>query len=103
MFLGMMTRLHEGISVKDIGIDNKKIADRLTTRIASGFVDKTLESFLSGAYTASNSYLYKLLKESIDIEGKTIYKKCFKTKFESSYIYYMGIRGSKSSREVMAE
>ncbi|PDY34149.1 serine ammonia-lyase, partial [Bacillus wiedmannii] len=50
-----MTRLHEGISIQDIGIDNKKIADRLAVRIASGFVDKTLELFLRGAYTASNN------------------------------------------------
>lgn len=75
MFLGMMTRLHEGISIQDIGIDNKKIADRLAVRIASGFVDKTLELFLSGAYTASNNYLYKLLKELVDKEGKDYIQK----------------------------
>ncbi|MDR4943245.1 serine ammonia-lyase [Bacillus wiedmannii] len=71
----MMTRLHEGISIQDIGIDNKKIADRLAVRIASGFVDKTLELFLSGAYTASNNYLYKLLKELVDKEGKDYIQK----------------------------
>ncbi|HFU7057353.1 TPA: serine ammonia-lyase [Bacillus cereus] len=66
MYLGMMTRLHEGISIQDIGIDNKKIADRLAVRIASGFVDKTLELFLRGAYTASNNYLYKLIKRAFN-------------------------------------
>ncbi|WP_255299601.1 serine ammonia-lyase [Bacillus wiedmannii] len=71
----MMTRLHEGISIQDIGIDNKKIADRLAVRIASGFVDKTLDLFLSGAYTASNNYLYKLLKELVDKEGKDYIQK----------------------------
>ncbi|MDF9664005.1 serine ammonia-lyase [Bacillus wiedmannii] len=71
----MMTRLHEGISIQVIGIDNKKIADRLAVRIASGFVDKTLELFLSGAYTASNNYLYKLLKELVDKEGKDYIQK----------------------------
>ncbi|SCB92723.1 Uncharacterized protein BC10311_00778 [Bacillus wiedmannii] len=75
MFLGMMTRLHEGISIQVIGIDNKKMADRLAVRIASGFVDKTLELFLSGAYTASNNYLYKLLKELVDKEGKDYIQK----------------------------
>ncbi|HDR7657899.1 serine ammonia-lyase [Bacillus wiedmannii] len=70
-----MTRLHEGISIQVIGIDNKKIADRLAVRIASGFVDKTLELFLSGAYTASNNYLYKLLKELVDKEGKDYIQK----------------------------
>ncbi|UNK30795.1 serine ammonia-lyase (plasmid) [Bacillus sp. N5-665] len=71
----MMTRLHEGISIQVIGIDNKKMADRLAVRIASGFVDKTLELFLSGAYTASNNYLYKLLKELVDKEGKDYIQK----------------------------
>ncbi|WP_088106893.1 serine ammonia-lyase [Bacillus wiedmannii] len=70
-----MTRLHEGISIQVIGIDNKKMADRLAVRIASGFVDKTLELFLSGAYTASNNYLYKLLKELVDKEGKDYIQK----------------------------
>ncbi|MGH0541982.1 MULTISPECIES: serine ammonia-lyase [Bacillus] len=71
----MMTRLHEGISIQDIGIDNKKIADRLAVRIASGFVDKRLELFLRGAYTASNNYLYKLIKELVDKEGKDYIQK----------------------------
>lgn len=75
MFLDMMTRLHEGISVQDIGIDNKKIADRPAVRRVSGFVDKTLEPFLSGAYTASNNCLYKLLKELIDKERKDYIQK----------------------------
>ncbi|MCP1166617.1 MULTISPECIES: serine ammonia-lyase [Bacillus] len=75
MFLGMMTRLHEGIFVQDIGIDNKKMSDRLAVRIASGFVDRTLEPFLNGVYTASNNYLYKLLKELIDIDRKDYMQK----------------------------
>ncbi|OTY00933.1 serine ammonia-lyase [Bacillus thuringiensis serovar wratislaviensis] len=57
-----MTRLHEGISVQDIRIDNKKIADELAVGRASGFVNRTLKPFLSGAYTTSIGYLYILLK-----------------------------------------
>lgn len=75
MFLGMMTRLHEGIFVQDIGIDNKKMADRLAVRIASGFVNRKLESFFNGVYTVSTNYLYKLLKELIDIERKDYMQK----------------------------
>ncbi|MGQ7872215.1 hypothetical protein [Bacillus sp. 1A] len=66
--LGMMTRLHEGISVQDIRIDNKKIADELAVGRASGFVNRTLKPFLSGAYTTSIVYLYILLKRLIDKE-----------------------------------
>jgi len=47
----------------------------MAVRIESGFVDKTLELFLSGAYTASNNYLYKLLKELVDKEGKDYIQK----------------------------
>ncbi|MEK5115334.1 serine ammonia-lyase [Bacillus sp. FSL R5-0677] len=51
------------------------MADRLAVRIASGFVDRTLEPFLNGVYTASNNYLYKLLKELTDIERKDYMQK----------------------------
>ncbi|SCC38612.1 D-serine dehydratase [Bacillus thuringiensis] len=54
--------MHEGISVQDIRIDNKKIADELAVGRASGFVNRTLKPFLSGAYTTSIGYLYILLK-----------------------------------------
>ncbi|MED2041144.1 D-serine ammonia-lyase [Bacillus wiedmannii] len=68
MLLGMMTGLHDGISVQDFGIDNKTIADGLAVGRASGFVGKTVEPFLSGAYTVSDTHLYKLLKELVDKE-----------------------------------
>ncbi|HFK1440441.1 TPA: D-serine ammonia-lyase [Bacillus cereus] len=69
MLLGMMTGLHDGISVQDFGIDNKTIADGLAVGRASGFVGKTIEPFLSGAYTISDNHLYKLLKELVDKEN----------------------------------
>ncbi|MBO1582307.1 D-serine ammonia-lyase [Bacillus sp. XF8] len=68
MLLGMMTGLHDGISVQDFGIDNKTDADGLAVGRASGFVGKTIEPFLSGAYTISDNHLYKLLKELVDKE-----------------------------------
>ncbi|EMJ6443730.1 D-serine ammonia-lyase [Bacillus cereus] len=68
MLLGMMTGLHDGISVQDFGIDNKTIADGLAVGRASGFVGKIIEPFLSGAYTVSDNHLYKLLKELVDKE-----------------------------------
>ncbi|MEI5949448.1 D-serine ammonia-lyase [Bacillus albus] len=68
MLLGMMTGLHDGVSVQDFGIDNKTIADGLAVGRASGFVGKTIEPFLSGSYTVSDNHLYKLLKELVDKE-----------------------------------
>jgi D-serine dehydratase len=69
MLLGLMTGLHDQISVQDIGIDNVTDADGLAVGRPSGFVGKTLEPFLSGNYTVSDEHLYKLLKELVDTEG----------------------------------
>ncbi|MGJ7911484.1 D-serine ammonia-lyase [Neobacillus sp. LXY-1] len=68
MLLGLMTGLHDQISVQDIGIDNITEADGLAVGIPSGFVGKTIEPFLSGCYTISDDELYKLLKELADTE-----------------------------------
>ncbi|MCY9517711.1 D-serine ammonia-lyase [Paenibacillus apiarius] len=69
MLLGLMTGLHDKISVQDVGIDNVTDADGLAVGKASGFVGKTIEPFLSGNYTVSDEQLYKLLKELVDTEG----------------------------------
>ena len=47
MVLGMMTGLHNKVSVQDFGIDNITEADGLTVGKASGFVGKVMEDMLS--------------------------------------------------------
>lgn len=69
MLLGLLTGLHDQISVQDIGIDNITAADGLAVGRASGFVGKTIEPFLSGNYTISDEHLYLLLKELIVTEN----------------------------------
>lgn len=68
MMLGLMTGLHDQVSVQDFGIDNKTDADGLAVGRPSGFVGKVIEPLLSGSYTVSDEKLYSMLKELADTE-----------------------------------
>ncbi|GGB69115.1 D-serine ammonia-lyase [Fictibacillus barbaricus] len=68
MLLGLVTGLHDRVSVQDFGIDNRTAADGLAVGRPSGFVGKTIEPFLSGSYTISDSQMYKMLSALIDEE-----------------------------------
>lgn len=69
MLLGLMTGLHEDISVADIGLDNKTDADGLAVGRPSGFVGKTLEQLISGSFTINDKTLYELLALLADTEN----------------------------------
>ncbi|SFI82105.1 MULTISPECIES: D-serine ammonia-lyase [unclassified Bacillus (in: firmicutes)] len=69
MLIGLLTGLHDEISVQDFGIDNVTEADGLAVGRASGFVGKVMEPLLSGCYTVSDQELYRLLKAMADTEG----------------------------------
>ena len=69
MLLGLMTGLHDKISVADIGLDNKTDADGLAVGRPSGFVGKALEQLLSGSYTINDRTLYELLALLADTEN----------------------------------
>lgn len=62
MLLGLSTGLHNKISVNDIGIDGKTLADGLAVGRASGFVGKTIERFISGCYTLTDARMTDLLR-----------------------------------------
>jgi D-serine dehydratase len=69
MVIGLMSGLHDLVSVQDFGIDNITDADGLAVGRASGFVGKTLENLMSGSYTVNDEELYKLLSMLSDSEN----------------------------------
>src|SRR5690606_1059663 len=69
MLIGMMTGLHDRISVQDLGLSNKTIADGLAVGRASSFVGKVMEPILSGCYTVEDQYLLASLKEMYEQEN----------------------------------
>lgn len=69
MLLGMMTGLHEGISVKDIGLTNETEADGLAVGRPSKFVGSMMETVVSGCYTVDDSFLCRSLKAMFELEN----------------------------------
>ncbi|HBY88734.1 MAG TPA: D-serine ammonia-lyase [Colwellia sp.] len=69
MLLGILTGLHDGIAVQDIGIDNVTAADGLAVGRASGFVGRAMERLLDGFYTISDQKMYDLLGLLNEVEG----------------------------------
>ena len=77
MLLGMMTELHNKISVQDIGLQNKTAADGLAVGRASGFVGTVMSTLLKGSYTVKDETLFGLLHmlyetESIALEPSAL-------------------------------
>lgn len=69
MLLGVMTGLHEAISVKDFGIDNVTAADGLAVGRPSGFVGRAMQRLIDGYYTVSDEELFALLALMAQTEG----------------------------------
>ena len=69
MLLGMMTGLHDRISVSDIGLSNQTEADGLAVGRPSRFVGTLMESVLSGCYTVDDSFLFRSLKGMYETEN----------------------------------
>ena len=73
MTIGLMTGLHDEISVEDIGLDNKTEADGLAVGRASKFVGKVMETYISGCYTVTDEEIFTSLGLAMEIRG-TIFR-----------------------------
>lgn len=69
VLIGLLTGEMEGISVQDIGIDNKTEADGLAVGRSSSFATKYSDKLISGVYTIEDDDLFRLLALLADSEG----------------------------------
>lgn len=68
MTIGMMTGLHDKVSLADFGLDNQTAADGLAVGTASAFVGKKMEPLLEGCYTIGDDTMFELLSMIADTE-----------------------------------
>ncbi|MDO6575456.1 pyridoxal-phosphate dependent enzyme, partial [Staphylococcus pasteuri_A] len=62
MLIGLMTGLHDQVSVQDFGIDNMTAADGLAVGRPSGFVGRVVQPILNGVYTVTDERMKEMLR-----------------------------------------
>ena len=62
MLIGLMTGLHDQVSVQDFGIDNITAADGLAVGRPSGFVGRVVQPILNGVYTVTDERMKEMLR-----------------------------------------
>ena len=69
MLIGLMTGLHDQVSVQDFGIDNQTAADGLAVGRPSGFVGRVMQPMLEGVYTVTDERMKEMLRWIYETEG----------------------------------
>ncbi|MCR8847540.1 D-serine ammonia-lyase [Rossellomorea sp. SC111] len=77
MLLGLASGKHEGISVQDIGLNNRTEADGLAVGRPSALAGRMINELVNGVYTVSDKNLFKMLallhqSESISLEPSAV-------------------------------
>ncbi|MBU1567279.1 MAG: D-serine ammonia-lyase [Proteobacteria bacterium] len=68
MLLGLYTGLHDRVSVKDFGLNNKTAADGLAVSRPSGFIGKIMGPLIDGVFTVADDEMFRLLALLADSE-----------------------------------
>lgn len=68
MLFGMVTGLHDAISVQDFGIDGQTQADGLAVGRPSSFVGRAMEPLLSGIFTVEDARLFDWMRDLLNSE-----------------------------------
>ena len=68
MMLGLMTGKHDGISIYEIGLTNKTLADGLAVARPSAFVGKLMNGLLAGCFTLTDQQMtdYQVLTKKLE-------------------------------------
>ncbi|MDI6601349.1 MAG: D-serine ammonia-lyase [Thermoanaerobacteraceae bacterium] len=69
MLLGLMTGLHDRVSVFDFGLDGRTEADGLAVGRPSKFAGRIVERLVGGIFTVNDDDLYRMLAILKDKEG----------------------------------
>ncbi|MFS0861203.1 D-serine ammonia-lyase [Fredinandcohnia sp. 179-A 10B2 NHS] len=69
MLVGLVTKMHQNVSVEDFNLTNQTEADGLAVGRPSGFVGKLMEQLLNGIYTIKDEELLRLLSLLYDSEN----------------------------------
>jgi len=69
MLIGLYTGLHDKVSIRDFGLDNKTDADGLAVSRPSGFIGKTMAPLIDGVFTVDDQEMYRTLTLLADTEG----------------------------------
>ncbi|WP_112235686.1 D-serine ammonia-lyase [Kocuria sp. BT304] len=72
MLLGLHTGLHDGISVAQLGLSTRTVADGLAVGRPSGFVGRAMQGLIAGCVTASDEQMTDQVKALYATEGMVV-------------------------------
>lgn len=72
MLLGVYTGRHDGISVAELGLDTRTVADGLAVGRASGFVGRAVEGLLAGYVTCTDEAMLSQVRSLHGAEGMVV-------------------------------